>query len=166
MTNKEFFIKTVAAEAKVFIKVLKAVPADKLDYKPGPKARTMGGIATQLAMQPAAILSAVTTGTPGMEGDPHGKKDMPDIAAIVADAEKNFKKLQEGLVSVSDSEWENGRATLTFEGGKWETKKYDMAWGFLFDAIHHRGQLSAYLRGVGAKVPSIYGPSADDRGGM
>jgi len=39
-----------------------------------------------------------------------------------------------------------------------------MLWGFLFDAIHHRGQLSSYLRPMGAKVPSIYGPSADDPG--
>ncbi len=34
----------------------------------------------------------------------------------------------------------------------------------LFDAIHHRGQLSVYLRPMGSKVPSIYGPSADDPG--
>jgi uncharacterized damage-inducible protein DinB len=34
-------------------------------------------------------------------------------------------------------------------------------WYILFDAIHHRGQLSAYLRPMGAKVPSIYGPSGD-----
>ena len=39
-----------------------------------------------------------------------------------------------------------------------------MLFGFLFDAIHHRGQLSSYLRPMGAKVPSIYGPSADDPG--
>jgi uncharacterized damage-inducible protein DinB len=37
-------------------------------------------------------------------------------------------------------------------------------WFILFDAIHHRGQLSAYLRPMGGKVPSIYGPSADERG--
>jgi uncharacterized damage-inducible protein DinB len=33
----------------------------------------------------------------------------------------------------------------------------------LFDAIHHRGQLSAYIRPMGGKVPAIYGPSADER---
>ena len=37
-------------------------------------------------------------------------------------------------------------------------------WDFMFDAIHHRGQLSAYLRPMGGKVPSIYGPSADETG--
>ena len=39
-----------------------------------------------------------------------------------------------------------------------------MFWIGLFDAIHHRGQLSVYLRPMGGKVPSIYGPSADDPG--
>jgi len=36
------------------------------------------------------------------------------------------------------------------------------AWGFLFDIIHHRGQLSTYLRPMGSTVPQIYGPSADE----
>ena len=39
-----------------------------------------------------------------------------------------------------------------------------MFWIGLFDAIHHRGQLSVYLRPMGGRVPSIYGPSADDPG--
>jgi uncharacterized damage-inducible protein DinB len=47
----------------------------------------------------------------------------------------------------------------------WETSLGDMLFGFMFDAIHHRGQLSSYLRPIGAKVPSIDGPSADDPGG-
>lgn len=43
----------------------------------------------------------------------------------------------------------------------WTDKKKNMLWGFLFDMVHHRGQLSAYIRPMGGKVPSIYGPSAD-----
>jgi uncharacterized damage-inducible protein DinB len=39
-----------------------------------------------------------------------------------------------------------------------------MVWFTLFDLIHHRGQLSTYIRPMGGKVPSIYGPSADDPG--
>ena len=39
---------------------------------------------------------------------------------------------------------------------------YNNAWGFLFDIIHHRGQLSTYLRPMGSTVPQIYGPSADE----
>ena len=39
---------------------------------------------------------------------------------------------------------------------------YDNAFGFLFDMVHHRGQISAYLRAMGSTVPQIYGPSADE----
>ena len=39
---------------------------------------------------------------------------------------------------------------------------YDNAWGFLLDMIHHRGQISTYLRPMGSTVPQIYGPSADE----
>ena len=47
----------------------------------------------------------------------------------------------------------------------WEATLGDMLFGFLFDAIHHRGQLSIYVRLMaGGRVPSIYGPSADDPG--
>jgi uncharacterized damage-inducible protein DinB len=43
-----------------------------------------------------------------------------------------------------------------------DVRKADMLWMMLSDSIHHRGQFSIYLRLVGAKVPSIYGPSADE----
>ena len=46
----------------------------------------------------------------------------------------------------------------------WEDSVGAFVWGFLFDLIHHRGQLTTYLRPMGGKVPSIYGPSADDSG--
>ena len=53
-------------------------------------------------------------------------------------------------------------STLTPE--PWADTLENFAWGFLLDAVHHRGQLTTYLRPMGSKVPSIYGPSADDSG--
>ena len=46
----------------------------------------------------------------------------------------------------------------------WEDTVQNMLWGFLFDMVHHRGQLSSYLRPMGGKVPAIYGPSGDEQG--
>ncbi len=161
MTNKEFFEKTLKSEAPIFVKVLKAIPKDKLDYKPHEKARTLGRIAFQLASQPQFISAIVQTGVPDF-GE-YREPGNPDIGIITALAEKNFSKLQEDLRAVSEKEWENGTAKLEFPGGTWETKKYDMAWSFLFDAIHHRGQVTTYLRAIGAKVPSVYGGSADEK---
>ena len=51
------------------------------------------------------------------------------------------------------------------EGKVWQQAPLGgMIWSTLFDLIHHRGQLSTYIRPMGGKVPSIYGPSADDPG--
>lgn len=80
--------------------------------------------------------------------------------------EKNCEKLEKKLATVSDKTWD-GKAQYLADGKVvWEATVGDMLWGFHLDGIHHRGQLSTYLRPMGAKVPSIYGPSGDDPGGM
>jgi len=160
MTNKEFFLKTLKAEAPVFIRVLKAVPKDQAAFKPHERARSAARIAQQLAHQPRGIVGIVAAGIPDFSG--YRDTEPPSLDEIVATAEKNYPELERALATVSDQDWEEGTATLTYPGGKWEAKKYEMAWGFLFDAIHHRGQLSTYIRAVGGKVPSIYGGSADE----
>jgi uncharacterized damage-inducible protein DinB len=161
MTNKEFFIEKIKEEQPIFVKVLTALPAGKLDYKPHEKARTAGRIAFQLASQPMFISGIVTAGAPDWGTYPKGAN--PTLSEMLTMLDKNFERLQKDLAKISDADWEGGIATLTFPGGTWEVKKYDMAWGFLFDAIHHRGQLTTYLRAMGEKVPSVYGGSADER---
>jgi uncharacterized damage-inducible protein DinB len=52
--------------------------------------------------------------------------------------------------------------TMTGPGKKGDARAGDMAWVTLMDSINHRGQMVVYLRILGAKVPSIYGPSADE----
>ena len=98
---------------------------------------------------------------------PGGLRPEPGPATLadsVAAYEKNAAALKKRLAKVDDAAWEKKAAFLMDGKVAWETSLGDMLWGFLFDAIHHRGQLSTYLRPMGAKVPSIYGPSADDPG--
>jgi uncharacterized damage-inducible protein DinB len=161
MTNKEFFIGKIKEEQPIFAKVLKAIPADKLDYKPQEKARTLGRIAWQIASQPLFTSGIVNVGAP--DWGTYAKGGNPALPEILAAFDKNSEQLLKDLANISDADWENGISTLTFPGGKWEAKRYDMAWGFLFDAIHHRGQLTTYLRVMGEKVPSVYGGSADEK---
>ena len=81
---------------------------------------------------------------------------------IVAEYDRQHDGLTRRLRAIDAAQWEMSMPFL-FNGQ--EVMKeigYDMAWGFLLDQIHHRGQLSTYLRPMGAKVPSIYGPSADE----
>ena len=55
---------------------------------------------------------------------------------------------------------ERWNGTLEFFGK--QRPASPMAWSFLFDIVHHRGQITTYLRPMGSTVPQIYGPSADE----
>ena len=160
MKNKEFFIKILEEEAPKFRSVIDALPEDKFSHKVHDRSREAGSLAAQLAMQWGAISGVVVNGTPSMDshmGKEISKKEMLSVF------DKGIEQLKKDVMEISDNAWENDMAKLEMPSGNWEDKKYNMAWGFLFDAIHHRGQLSTYLRAMGDKVPSIYGPSADSK---
>jgi uncharacterized damage-inducible protein DinB len=163
MTNKEFFLKTLEEERMKFRNVIEALPDDKFTYKVHDRSREAGNLAAQLAVQWEAISGIATKGMPAF--DAHSMelagKSKQDLLKTF---DTGFEQLKKDVTAVADMNWENDMAMLDMgPAGKWEDKKYNMAWGFLFDAIHHRGQLSTYLRAMGAKVPSIYGPSADTK---
>jgi uncharacterized damage-inducible protein DinB len=82
----------------------------------------------------------------------------------IATYERNAAAFEAKLQTVDDAKWESPARLLMDGKPMWETTLGDMLFGFLFDAVHHRGQLSSYLRPMGARVPSIYGPSGDDPG--
>jgi uncharacterized damage-inducible protein DinB len=87
------------------------------------------------------------------------------VDEIVYAYERNATAVTERMERLDEASWEKKGRFLMGEAPAWEATTSEFAWGFLFDAIHHRGQLSTYLRPMGGKVPSIYGPSADDSGG-
>ncbi len=162
MTNREFCIARRKAEYPLFVKVLKAMPPDRLDYRPEPRSRTAAELAWVLAAEEVALLKLVETGSVIWKEVPP-----PATAAeIVAAYEKNAQAVTDAIVRMDDAAWEKkGSFYMAPDAPPWEAPIYESLWGFLFDAIHHRGQLSTYLRPMGGKVPSIYGPSADDPGG-
>ena len=75
-----------------------------------------------------------------------------------------FGKLIDRLESIDEADWTSPAKFLFEEHVVMEAPRVQMAWMMLLDSIHHRGQLSTYLRPMGSKVPAIYGPSADDEG--
>jgi uncharacterized damage-inducible protein DinB len=149
MGNLEFCIARRKAESPAFVRVLKAVPQDRLDYRPDPKARTAAELAWFIAVQEAALVPLLETGT---------------VDWMVALYERSAAALNERLGQLDEAAWQKSGRFLFGGSLVWEAPIGEMVWGFLFDAIHHRGQLSTYLRPMGSKVPSIYGPSADDSG--
>ena len=158
MNTKEFFLKVLDQETQTFRKVLEALPDDKFGHKVHIKSREAGNIAAQLALQWKAITGVLKTGTPTM--DPHDMENMNKPKMLEA-FDAGMAELKQAVKDTADDDWENGMGRLEWPGGKWEAPKYDMAWGFFLDAVHHRGQLTTFLRAMGEKVPGVYGPSAD-----
>ena len=80
--------------------------------------------------------------------------------------EKWSAELLDKVAALDDAAQERNAQFLYQGQVVMERPMMEFLWDFMFDAIHHRGQLSAYIRPMGGKVPSIYGPSADDSGTM
>jgi uncharacterized damage-inducible protein DinB len=160
MTNLEFCMAKRKGELPAFVRVLKAVPQGRLDYRPDPKARTAGELAWLLAAEEGALVTLLDTGTI------EWKEQKPPASAdeIVAAFERNAAAVNERLGRLDEAGWQKKVRFLMEGAPAWEDTLGEFVWGFLFDEIHHRGQLSTYLRPMGGKVPSIYGPSADDPG--
>jgi uncharacterized damage-inducible protein DinB len=140
--------------------VPKAIPEGRLDYRPDPKARNAAELAWALASSEGALVTLIDTGTiEWKESKAPGK-----LGEIVATFEKNAAAVNERLARLDEAAWERKARFLMGDAPAWEDSLGAFVWGFLFDSIHHRGQLTTYLRPMGGKVPSIYGPSADDPG--
>jgi uncharacterized damage-inducible protein DinB len=153
MDEKSLFTKFWANEAKTMKKVFERIP-DGSDYKPDPKSRTAQEIAWQIYCEEKMIIEMLETGKVGEW------KPLP-MPASMKDIVSAFTKQSDDIVkrwkALPDAQW-NG--SLDFFGTQRPAR--DMAWSFLFDIVHHRGQISTYLRPMGSTVPQIYGPSGDE----
>jgi len=158
MDHKEFFLKHWEQEAAATRKVISRIPEDRCDYRADPKARTAREIAWLIVREEAALA----------EGLEKGVFDWKEVAApakvsdVVAEYDRHHDAVTARLRALPGPRWE-AQVPFLYEGQEvMKEPGYEMAWGFLLDQIHHRGQLSTYLRPMGAKVPAIYGPSADE----
>jgi uncharacterized damage-inducible protein DinB len=158
MNDREFFKSRVQAEAKGFKKVLEALPADRMEYRPHPKSPTAAEVLRTMAAELGACVDAIDRGQVEWNPAPPTRRD-----DMIARWDKAHGELAARLESVDDAAWQ--RPVQMSAGGKAYPPMPlgGFLWFLLFDAIHHRGQLTAYIRPMGGKVPGVYGPSADDK---
>jgi len=160
MNTREYFAQCFQAEKPKFVRVIQAVPPTGRDYRPHPSSTSAGDLLWLLASELGDACEVIDHGQVDFVPKPAPKTVEESVAAY----ERNAAEVEKRLAKLDDARWER-KARFLVEGNvAWETSLGDMLFGFLFDAIHHRGQLSSYLRPMGAKVPSIYGPSGDDPG--
>ena len=139
-------------ESKTTSKVIARIPEDS-DYRPDPKSRTASEIAWQIMCEEKMLIDALESGT--MEWKPEPAPSTVREMVELYDAHSADAILR--LKALPAERW-NGN--LEFFGD--ERQASAMAWSFLFDIVHHRGQITTYLRPMGSTVPQIYGPSADE----
>lgn len=160
MSTREFFAARLATELPAFNRVIRALPADRLDYKPHERSTGAGQLAGQLAYEMEHLAQLFDTS----EIRYVSSSETRTVDQIAEAFEQNAQAALERVKNLGEDLW-SAPAKFYMNGQVvWEATVEDMAWGYLFDLVHHRGQLSTYIRPMGGKVPSIYGPSADDRG--
>jgi uncharacterized damage-inducible protein DinB len=152
MDEKSLFTEFWSTEAKTTSKVLARIPEDS-NYRPDPKSRTAREIAWQIVAEEKMIIdaleSAVATWAP-----PPPPATMKEICEVY---DRQSADIAERWRALPAARWDG---TLEFFGH--QRPAAPMAWSFLFDIVHHRGQITTYLRPMGSTVPQIYGPSADE----
>ena len=152
MNEQSLFTKFWLDESATTRKVIARIPEGS-DYKPDPKSRTAKEIAWQIVCEEKMIIEALESGK--AEWNP------PALPATMKEVMDAYEAQSDGM----SARWEG------LPGEKWtgsmewfgnQRPASPMAWSFLFDIVHHRGQITTYLRPMGSTVPQIYGPSGDE----
>jgi uncharacterized damage-inducible protein DinB len=150
--EKSLFTEFWTNEAKTTARVLSRIP-DGSDYRPDPRSRTAQEIAWQVVCEEKMIIDALESGVASW-APPQMPATMTEVSAAY---ESQSPEIIRRWAALPAEKWDG---QIDFFGGKRPASA--MAWSFLFDIVHHRGQITTYLRPMGAKVPSIYGPSGDE----
>jgi uncharacterized damage-inducible protein DinB len=150
--EKSLFAGFWAQESKTTSKVLSRIPEGS-DYRPDPKSRTAREIAWQIAAEEKMLIEALETGTAEWAPAPAPGTIKELCEAYDGQSADIIRRLE----SLPAARWDG---MLEFFGSEHQASR--MAWSFLFDIVHHRGQITTYLRPMGSTVPQVYGPSADE----
>jgi uncharacterized damage-inducible protein DinB len=152
MDEKALFTKFWTQESKTTRNVLARIPESSA-YRPDPRSRTAQEIAWQIVCEEKMLIDALESGKAEWAPPP-----MPDsMRDVLAEYERQSADVLRRWDALPQSRWDG---LLEFFGS--ERPASPMAWSFLFDIVHHRGQITTYLRPMGSTVPQIYGPSADE----
>jgi len=157
MDQSTLFLQFWEKEAPAMRNVLARIP-EGATYRPDPKSRLAREIAWLIVREQVELVEGLERGWFEWTEVPAP----PTMKEVLEAYDSLHARSAARLAAVKPENWEQ---PLPFNVGGKEVMRAtgaDMAWGFLFDLIHHRGQVTTYLRPMGSTVPQIYGPSADE----
>ena len=145
MTAREYFIYILNDEAPRFERVFKSIPTDKLTYKhpDDPKAKSAGELVCDMACE-ADFASFLQTGV--MDFSQIQWKTCTDPAGAWQKLNEHLEKARALASGMTEAQWEDEAKMMQGDKEVWKTSKGKMAWSLILDLIHHRGQLSTYIR--------------------
>lgn len=156
-TIADFLIADFEGEMRTTLGVLAAVPANHLDYQPDQKSKTGLGLVRHIALEDEWLLNCIANGvfTP--------PPDDSDACGIMSPADAIARYQQHVPVALDRVRAMSGEqlAKVIDLFGMVQAPGVNFLAMAIKHSVHHRGQLSTYLRAMGGKVPGIYGPSAD-----
>ena len=158
---RQQFLDTFEREHATTMRVLRAYPTDKLDLKPHSMCKDARNLAWMFAAEPAMMERALTVGL-----DFSQRPSLPpapdSFDAILSAIEDGHQRVVRLVKNMGDDELHDTVKFFIAPKTIGDVEKGQFLWMLLHDQIHHRGQFSIYLRMAGGKVPSIYGPTADE----
>lgn len=157
MDEKSRFLKFWLKEGETTRKVISRVPEGST-YRPDPKSRTAREIAWLVAREEIVLAGGLAKGVLEWTEDP----PPATIKEILDYYDRHHADAAKAMQALEPAKWAREMAFMFGGHEAFKATGYEHAWITLFDQVHHRGQLSTYLRAMGSTVPQIYGPSADE----
>ena len=156
-TIAEFLVADFQREMQTTLRVVAAVPSDHLDYRPDAKSKSGLGLVRHITLEDAWLLNSIANGafTP-----PPDDSDACGIMSPAAAVVRYKETVPAALERVRGMPAEKLTNVLDFLG-MFQAPAINLLALALKHSVHHRGQLTTYLRAMGGKIPAIYGPTAD-----
>jgi uncharacterized damage-inducible protein DinB len=163
MTMSQTLLPEFDNEMKITRRALERVPDDKFDWKPHAKSMTLGRLAGHLAELPAFGMSIVTTDGINFDKGEYKPLMATTQAEVLAAFDKNVAATREAIAGATDDHLRQPWHLIYKEKKLFEAPRAVALRAMAMNhIIHHRGQLTVYLRLNDIAVPSVYGPSADE----
>ena len=166
MNLKDFLLAEMDREVDRSRRALEQVPEDKQDWKPHEKSMAFGYLANMVATIPMWIAMQINQDELDIAPKDGGKFEMKPLntsAEYIEALDKAAAGAREAFEKTSDEHLKTNWQLKAGGNVVAEAPRYEMIQDTFGHWAHHRGQMTVYLRLMDAKVPAIYGPSADDK---
>ena len=161
MTIAETLLPEFDQEMATTRRLLERVPSEKGEWKPHPKSFPLGHLAQLVSMMPGWITN--TLREPHLDLAKAGGYSMEKTETLLAHFDKNVKEAREAIASTSDEEFAKPWSLKMQDQVLFTAPRAVVARQHVSHLVHHRGQLTVYLRLLDVPIPSIYGPTADEK---